>query len=1137
MNKRHYALIMCIRYPTYPGGIKSTYTLEHIKQIVGTLSEEDRVIARKWEDLSINLLNSNAQLLAAFKDYSLKELIILLTEYTNHRFPLPLSFLPSGEILICYILAYYLVVEDNMNLRSFNPTTGQNANISRNFFESTDQLISLVQNKTINFTNEQILLINFVIKPNKKKLLVNENMLSRSDPSRADLKAKLLVVNAGPGTGKTTVANEIAFQLRDEGVLLISYTNEAIKENYKRLKTRPDMNRCLGLKNYKKTCCITTLDSLATYILSDTTYSTRKELLLSNFNLCIRNAIMFLQSIHSFETNYTHIIVDESQDIDELRAELLFTFFYKANIKSLSILGDPRQRVRTACGVWYSSLWSNNENIFISKDMINNLEFKKIGLSISHRFINPVLLNLANDISKYRPEIHHQLVSLNTTFSNQNNEFYDTSFKVLDRSSGCLGQLNVDSIQSESTSSLMINDDYKITIWPFNIDVEHTFLLIARYIRDILIKQLKFKYSDIGIICPSLIAGKNNTSDNAMKLCTIFKSEGLPCIIKTKDHVVVNAISFMTIQSSKGKEFQVVFCLGISNYPNAPWPIPMEEGNSLVYVMNTRAKQKIIYISSSHIFIKPRSIPDSYLYYIDQTQNVQNSQLIKMETQSDNDNMKFMVSHLVKDFGFVEFFSVNQMLINTSYQETFNFDLPSKPKDLDPKYWGIMTGIGVAMALDNAYPEILSKYLSSNFILIDDFHKLIPNGMCISNGKKLYISKKKINMINEVEIQRLRHLISTVPVMELKWLDLVLITRIVDFLHCGNMLNRFEFNPDILTEHGTEDSCINQGSECQITQTTRLNNLMLTYHNIGKSLISRFGKYVGSEIKCENTHLSGSIDLLFCNDNKKIVIELKTIMNEFKSHHFYQTYLYKILYNSDQAFLLNLQNGKCCFLESDIHIDIWSYMLDAFLQIHKHYDRIKVQTLINKQTSQNTNYINKFVVDTEFIMGSNQIFDIACLNLHNLYSSIISPINIPRHLHSQALAWLNSHIGDDSENNHPQLSQNLLIYAPILDNFRDKVLKCIYTSGLTYKPVFYYYNCKVDVSWLDSYPFEYVDTTSFLSTLSKKYFNTDGLNSAVCLEDLYSIVSLPVEFLTYLHCHTALGDTLLLAELLLCYDH
>jgi len=931
------------------------------------------------------------------KRYNASELVKFLADKTGIKFPIVLSVLsahPHKDILSWYLT-------ENIDLK----------------FEI----------KEVKFTDEQEYILNYANSSENKKILI---------------------VNAGPGTGKTTVANELAFRLKEETVLLISYTNESIKENYKRLSMYNGIKGFISFKEFKKACVVTTLDTFPHYIFNllkqydlNKYYNFKNTQYVdyTNYNENIRHAINILQK-YKLTTEYKHIIVDEAQDIDEQRGELLFAFFNNMNCSSLTIVGDPRQRINSKAGKWYNKLWSDLSINYITD---KSIKISKIGLTYSHRFENEKLLEMTNELSNTRPNIHKELISSNKLSYNDN------------------------------VIVLPINN--------FNID--ESFINIGKLILGHV--ENKTLFSQIAIITPSL-NNNNATSTLSMKLCAVLKSMKIPCITFVEKHTI-NAVSFLTIHASKGKEFDIVFCLGISDYPNPPWPIELDEGDSLVYVMNSRAKKKLYYISSMYNFKPPRGVNEKYLKYIERP-------IIEKESNSSATVKSFGVVETVKNFGFNDFVKANKLDVSLIQITDFDFKLPEKPDEIDECFWGIMCGLGVELMLEDKYPESFEKYCSNDYITIKDKKELLKmiviNGIDFKTGK-LVIYDGGINNLNEKEMEEIKQIYNKKPI-DLTYKEYILYCRIMDFINSQHMNNRY----DIKIE-------------------TEINDLMKIYFNIAKQINKYFNKTkvkVETEYRTMYSYLKGCIDIYYGNK----LIELKTIKGEFTKEYMYQTYLYKAMTGCKSAYLINLQNGNCQQVISVVHDNVWKYMINAYCQIHIHNDIINVEMV--KRKIYKKDYMNKYVVDTEYTKKNKLIFDIASVNLNNLYESVVYPIDITRESNKYELEEANKWLD----------TNDLFENSIYIDEYRIYIDNLININGG--KAEFYYYNSQDDIKWIKK-DYKLTDLKNEMKIISKDKLQTTISSK---LTNIYEICCFPICFYPHLKSHTALSDALMLAELIIC---
>ncbi len=193
--------------------------------------------------------------------------------------------------------------------------------------------------------------------------------------------------------------------LLPENILIISFTNTAVREIRLRLKTDAI------LSEYSDSFIIQTVDkfvkdnNLIGFKNSKSTFDEKIKIALSNIN----NSFSSNQRIYELEKIH-HIIVDEVQDLVYPRANLIYSIIKYGVEKSefeyfgMSLAGDLKQ-----------SLYSNNvyylrdEDNWLSYDFINNIEelleyndkqLKKIVFTKSHRFsknYHHLLVNYLND--------------------------------------------------------------------------------------------------------------------------------------------------------------------------------------------------------------------------------------------------------------------------------------------------------------------------------------------------------------------------------------------------------------------------------------------------------------------------------------------------------------------------------------------------------------------------------------------------------------------------------------------------------------------------------------------------------------------------------------------------------------------
>ena len=356
------------------------------------------------------------------------------------------------------------------------------------------------------------------------------------------IKEGVWVVNAGPGTGKTTTANERAWRYRDTKVLLVSYTNQAIKENAKRLQGYLDSNKYVCMRSYTKNITISTVDSLAAKISWGKDGNWK-----GGYDKSVDGATSILKRGQRGKLgDIDHIIVDEAQDIDDRRGELLLLLYNTIGCKSMVIFGDPRQRLFSDRGGWFSKLFNN-------KDQVK-------GLTHSYRFETQGVLDVVNSLSERRGNLHCALVG----------DIKDTSPAVF-----CL--------QSEGFGVYQAVSDR--------------------------IKALVDSGTRLDNICIISVSDKkiNAASSSLKKLIAHLLASGISCTGNAGTFHTYG-VGVSNIHNVKGKEYDHVFLIGFNSFPTYHSMIPYESAESMIFVSMSRARKSITFVSQDPRFIVPRGL-------------------------------------------------------------------------------------------------------------------------------------------------------------------------------------------------------------------------------------------------------------------------------------------------------------------------------------------------------------------------------------------------------------------------------------------------------------------------------------------------------------------------------------------------
>jgi hypothetical protein len=982
------------------------------------------------------------------------------------------------------------------------------------------------------------------------------------------------VINAGPGTGKTTVANARSYLMKDEGVLLISYTNDAINENYDRLKLYPGMRGILKKRDYIKdeNCiCVTTVDSFAYYLYK--TYNNSKRLNIdindikyyNSYDKVISYSNRHMKDICKLKNvkKYKHIIVDESQDIDDQRGNVILNYYKYSNAKSLCLFGDPRQQLHENRGNWYKQKWINYEYYNIGHTAG---QFNRLGFCITHRFLNTKCLDITNKLSEKRPDIHVKLFS--SFEKNVNN--YDVIDVAINKSS-----------------------------------LDENISLVAKYIL-----YLKFNcginYNEMAVIGPSLDK-ENKTSSLAGKIFSVFTKYHIPCYTKSEGAFLPNAIFFTTIHGSKGREYDYVFLYGCDGFPDIFKMIPNEIGDSLIFVMHSRARKKIIYLLTKNTFVPPRGLRDEQSkIFFTKPELIVN----KITNEDINENYDYRISDLSKEHNFQTFLSTNGLYIefeNLGYLDVCLPDLddinkqiyeykvlgksikkkklvddwdsyiPSyksitnkqqifhtsyvKKKYISARFWGILNGFAIESYMYQAYPSILQKFVNKKYTIISNtkYEKFKKNGT-IFNGidrktKNVIISNDMINTLSDDDIFRCKDLLTKNP-KDIKTSDMFFLSQCYDYLINGNTLSKNEYIHD------------------NVDLTTKWNN-------ISKLIIQYVGPCVKIEKFCSLTFAKnstithsaiGCIDSLHqkpkdtkkntkkdskSNEQQNFILEFKTVNRELTFSDGIQVLCYSlcqldIFQTSPLPILINLQKGTIvspclkrrlppssfnyenfgndlfdysCNIKNTqketVSYFCWNHIFTYFCRLKKHIEELTSRKNQNQITSKY--YSDTFFIDTEFasIYNKNKIqtypFDIAIINGADPYKSIVSTLNWNnQQIYKQSVEWLS-------------LPKKLFETSIDINTLRFYFHELLSEMGIN-KAKLCYYICPTDVEWWTRSKDLKID----LGPITRQKAQQKGFISGgkpPRLSEFYDISCYPSDFQPYLQVHTAMSDSLMLYEM------
>lgn len=357
----------------------------------------------------------------------------------------------------------------------------------------------------------------------------------------------ITVVNSGPGTGKTTVAVKKMVELMHEGVIGVSFTNVTVDNMHQKILNFITDYDNVSKSQYDKKIVLSTIDSICALPFPKDQRGKNMD-----FSMLIEmakkeaemSAIKGHMVNNQKEMKFKHLIIDEAQDIDDSRFEFLKLIYESCQFESMTIIGDPRQRMNTKAGGIYQDLVTRGTENIGEADFTFEKPFL-VNCSETYRFKNPLLLDLANSLSELRPDLHAQL----------NYPLSDISEKK--------------KIQKVRTCDEV---------------VEKICNLVENGVSP----------SEICFISP--IVDKHNNQN-----CIIYETIRQTLLrrnIPVSSKADPGSVYHSSIQSVKGLEFDYVFFIGSSSFPSYMMSVyeDINDGISMLYVANTRARKEMYYV-------------------------------------------------------------------------------------------------------------------------------------------------------------------------------------------------------------------------------------------------------------------------------------------------------------------------------------------------------------------------------------------------------------------------------------------------------------------------------------------------------------------------------------------------------------
>jgi hypothetical protein len=379
---------------------------------------------------------------------------------------------------------------------------------------------------------------------------------------------RVIVINSGPGTGKTTGAIHLSKALMDEGVICVAYTNAAVEHFLRSLRAIVNDVRKVDDKMRRSKedtdveppkIYVCTIDKLASNFL---TFKGVKEddfdqrIVMATSNLDRNDKFFFGKDGKNI---FNHIIIDEAQDLTRERHEFIMRMFdiIKMNQlevqKTVAFFGDPRQRLTARAGQEFQRLLSLAP---LSSDSQTSDTTEVFNFTKTFRFQNKALLDLCNELSAVRLDIHVPLVSARPMNTNR-------PVKVFSKV-GEIGET-----------------------------------IIA------MVKEQGILPHQICIITPAPRQPSCRGTKETKEIINMIASQNIGTSPEWKEDCVL----YTSIHAIKGLEYDYVFFVGVAGFPRGFEKVyEANDAVSINFVANTRAKIGMFYLSDK-TFQLPLNIP------------------------------------------------------------------------------------------------------------------------------------------------------------------------------------------------------------------------------------------------------------------------------------------------------------------------------------------------------------------------------------------------------------------------------------------------------------------------------------------------------------------------------------------------
>ena len=528
-----------------------------------------------------------------------------------------------------------------------------------------------------------------------------------------DSTEKYVVVNAGPGTGKTMTGVARAIKLFSQGeyVLMFGYSVKCVYEIYTRVLKFCN-KKFVDFKGTKNKELFD--DSIKIYVSTIDSFVSRFICMISPFNFRyysqhqtgdyeenIKRFLELDQSKIHIPSRY-HVIIDEAQDISEDRfrcLERLFCYF-----KSVYVFGDPRQRIRDECGMEF-------------KKMFGNPGFNRKPLTITHRFKNKTILDFCNFYSSLREDIHVPLVSAHAL-------------------------------------------SYQAKIKLYNIGKMNTTGYIFKFVEEVL-RKYRDQNKTIAIITPTLW-NESRSTQNIREIFYIIRNCGISVVKsnQVEDFYENKSVLVTTIDSAKGMEFDVVFVYGLETIHYLTPLMSEDVFQSKMFVAFSRAKEELgilVHDDKYPLTIVPhQSLPKEVLDFFEPYEfggKLVNLPKIEIRRYV---GIKNLLNYTGVPEKLEKFLKYNGICYGQGELKTEQIKKEDIPVDEDPENIGEFVGLVIECHLKNDFPVILKEFADSKTVHVP--YEKYQEYRRLRNGK-YYVIEGEPSFVTEEEKQKVKNIL------------------------------------------------------------------------------------------------------------------------------------------------------------------------------------------------------------------------------------------------------------------------------------------------------------------------------------------------------------------------------------------